>query len=125
LLNFVNISIDNHTCIVGGNQIPLKNLKGNPMTFNAKSFVEDLLKLKSNMNEIFLPVYDRNLHDPVHGSLRIKDESFVIIEGMFLLYNEMEFRKVKEILNITIFIDTNIEECHKRLINRRLLAGRS
>jgi pantothenate kinase len=48
----------------------------------------------------------------------------VIVEGMFLLLSNTEFKTVKEYLDLGIFLEVPLDLCHERLNRRRTLAGR-
>lgn len=43
---------------------------------------------------------------------------------MLLLYNELEYYKIKNLLDIVIFVEEDMERCHKRLIDRKVSGGR-
>jgi pantothenate kinase len=51
-------------------------------------------------------------------------DQFVIVEGMFLLFNENGFDKIQELLDICLFVDVELEECHRRLVDRKTSGGR-
>ena len=61
----------------------LKDIKGLPSTLDVNVLLQDLLRLGSAGNDpIFLPAYDRGLHEPVPNSVAIAtDCKIVIFEG--------------------------------------------
>lgn len=105
----------------------MRLLKGQPQTFDVEQFQKDLQRIANETaNPIFLPVYDRKLHDPVANALRIDPaHRYVIVEGMLLLHDQLGFEKIQELLDICLFIDVPMETCHKRVVDRKALGGRS
>ena len=66
--------------------MPLRLLKGTPPTFDADSFLADLRALKSSRQELHLPMYSRQLHEPVAGRIKVGPEvEWVFVEGNFPL----------------------------------------
>jgi pantothenate kinase len=118
----LNCVIDSHF-VDGESTIPLRKLKGDMITIDSSSFVEDIKKIKSTTDStVMLPVYDRNLHDPVKDSLQLLPQhSFVFIEGLFLL----EWNEVRDNLDLSVFLDVDEDECHKGIVERKVKGGRT
>jgi len=118
--------LDSHEIEHEGKQVKLRQLKGQPFTFDIPTLLEDLKKLHNQeMQTATFPVYDRKLHDPVPDAAKIDPHhQYVLVEGMLLLYDQLEYPKIKDLLDICIFVEEDMERCHKRLIDRKVSGGR-
>lgn len=126
-------------------------MKGSPISFEIPLFLNHLSQLKdTSTSQLQLPVYDRNLHDRVDNALQISPHhKYIIVEGMFLLLQHQQldpneqveidnnsnsnnnnsntsydYEKISELLDVTFFIDVDIEDCHTRLVKRKVDGGR-
>eukprot|EP01119_Soliformovum_irregulare_P007194 TRINITY_DN19591_c0_g1_i1.p1 TRINITY_DN19591_c0_g1~~TRINITY_DN19591_c0_g1_i1.p1 ORF type:complete len:270 (+),score=44.05 TRINITY_DN19591_c0_g1_i1:6-815(+) len=103
----------------------LKSQKGAPITFDAEAFVSDLERIKTQ-RDLFLPVYDRKLHDPRPNAVHLASQCrVVIVEGLFILYDQPPFDKVSQKLDLSIYLEIDPTECQRRVVERKVLGGRS
>jgi pantothenate kinase len=117
--------LDSHYVERDGLRVPLRQFKGDPISFDVAAFVRDLQRIKQCQEEISLPVYDRRLHDPVPDALTIKPQhTFVIVEGMLLLHDQLGFEAIKDHLDVCLFLDVDEPECHRRVVARKIAGGR-
>ena len=108
-----------------GNPVPLRLLKGTPPTFDADSFLADLQALKSGRQELHLPVYSRQFHEPRAGLLKVGSEvEWVFVEGNFLFLDTTPWRQVRQLLDRKIYLDASDDVLRARLRLRHAAAGR-
>ncbi len=135
----VRYRVDSHFVERDGAEVPLRQFKGDPVSFDVSAFVRDLQRIKdqdgggsgsggggnAGRKEIRLPVYDRRLHDPVPDALTIKPQhSFVLVEGLLLLHDELGFEAIRDHLDVCLFLDVDEPECHRRVVARKVAGGR-
>ncbi|GMH87145.1 hypothetical protein TrVE_jg6882 [Triparma verrucosa] len=94
--------------------------RGAPDTFDVERFKNDLAALKNGGGGSF-PGFDHAKGDPFEGEHVYKNEDVVIVEGLYLLSEEWD---VKEMFDLTIFIDADIDKCMERLkIRNKVIPG--
>ena len=73
-----------------------------------------------------LPIYDRKIHDPVPNMLEISAiDEFILVEGMLLLEDSPIFEEIALLLDFVFYLDAPMEECHQRVVARKVKAGRT
>ena len=90
--------------------------KGLPHTFNLTSFLHDIDKcLKAKPGQkVWLPQYDRTLHDPVPRRIRYIGGQRLVLEGLWLGHFPELFSRI----NSLIFLWEPFSTCYDRLIQR-------
>lgn len=104
--------------------------KGEPDTFDTAGYVENLRRLRNSPigTPVPWPTFDRTLHDPVPGGLIIEQQSIVITEGNYLLFDDagaQEWSAVRNLLDECWYLDGNREILAERLLDRHLRGGRT
>lgn len=124
--HFPNAFLDTHVEIQQGKEVPLRQIKGLPPTFDVEALVADLHRLRSSEgHEIRLPVYDRGRHDPVPGALDVRPHHrIVVVEGLHLLRSEPGWKDARDCLDLCILIELPLETCRRRVVGRKIAAGR-
>ncbi len=90
--------------------------KGAPETFDINGYIELLNRIQKNQDDIFSPYFDRNLDLAKAGAISIKRKhKIVITEGNYLLLEQEPWCEVKKYLDLTIFIDADLEVLKNRL----------
>lgn len=108
-----------------GNTVSLRKLKGTPASFDAERLLADLRRLKGGREECRLPVYSRELHDPVPDAVRIGPEvAWVFVEGNFLFLDAPPWGEIRALLDRRIFLDAEEALLRARLAARHGRAGR-
>jgi pantothenate kinase len=98
--------------------------KGAHYTFDAAGFVHLIKRIKSNENNIAIPVFDRTIElsraaaDVIEASTR-----FIIVEGLYLLLKREPWTALKPLFDISIFLDVPKAELERRLTQRILHHG--
>ena len=125
--HFPNAFLDTQVTITDGIEHPLRQIKGLPPTFDVRTMVDDLRRLRlSGEPAIQLPVYDRKRHEPVPGSLCVQPQHcIIIVEGLHLLRPEPEWKAVRNCLDFCVLLDLPLETCRRRVTARKLATGRS
>lgn len=102
-------------------------LKGIPQTFDAQRFVMLIKEIASSKAErIDCPSYDRELHNPVEGSIVIeKKHKIIIVEGNYLLLDTCPWNELANLFDESWFIETPLAITKERLLTRHVRTGRS
>lgn len=80
-----------------------------PSSFDFKKLLEDIEKLRIGQS---VYVYDK------HGTqIKVESNPIIIIEGVFTFYDS----KVRNLLDIKLFIDVDLDSCLMNIINKELL----
>ncbi len=105
----------------------IRNIKGAPQTFDALGFVALLERVKANLEEdIFIPVFHREIEESIANEAVITSEvRVVIVEGNYLLFPEMGWVGVRELLDMSYYIDLPQEIRIERLIARHEKYGKT
>lgn len=90
----------------------IKTNYDHPFAFDNELLMEHLTLLQSGQ-PAYAPVYDFKLHTRSSETLELKPNRIVIVEGLFVLYDE----KLRDMLHIKVFVDTDSDV---RLLRRVL-----
>tara|TARA_B100001059_G_C17825923_1_gene581358 strand:- start:1448 stop:2089 length:642 start_codon:yes stop_codon:yes gene_type:complete len=108
------------------NQRKLLSKKGAPETFDVNGYIKLLGRIHNELDDIYSPYFDRNLDLAKAGAICInKKHKIIITEGNYLLLKAEPWCNVKKYLDITVFIDADLEVLEKRLKARWLNLGLS
>ena len=114
--------IAEHTVTVAGREVPMKQVKGAPETYDIAKLIRTLSVLRER--DAIWPIYDRNLPDVVEDGVRVEAE-IVLVEGNWLLSDEGEWARVAEMCDDSIFIEAAPEALRDRLVARKMRGGLS
>ena len=95
--------------------------RGAPDTFDAISLKTDLERIKdSDETVISLPDFDHATADPQHNVHTFCREStnILLCEGLYLLAEHDGFAPVKDLFDVSIFVDADVDVCVDRLKRR-------
>ena len=120
--HYPNSYLASHTILRDGVEIPLKNIKGAPETFDVALLAEKLKAAKAGVTTF--PVYDRRIHDPRPDALKV-DAAILLIEGNWLLLDEEPWRDLRALADYSVRIDAAPELLRERLIGRKVQGGLS
>ena len=89
-------------------RLGLSARKGAPETFDAYGFVALLRRLRAGDDPIvYAPAYSRTLHESIGGVIPVSaDVRMIIVEGNYLLLEAPPWDRVREFLDIVIYLDT-------------------
>ena len=98
----------------------LAKIKGHHTTFDV-----ELLKQKLNesrVNDCYWPVYSRKIHNPIDDGVLV-NKDIVLIEGNYLLLDEVGWKDSYVYCEYSIFISCEKEIVKERLIERKCKGG--
>jgi len=75
-----------------------------PFAFDTDLFVEHIKSLK-NGETIEKPIYDYEIHNRKKEKIIVEPKEIIIVEGLLVFYEE----KIRELLDIKIFVDTDAD----------------
>ena len=112
-----------HTATVDGNEIPMVEIKGAPVTFDLELFKTYIEKLSTDKT-VGWPVYDRTLHNPVEDAVWVNSD-IVLLEGNYLLLDQEGWKDLSQSADYTISIKAEEGMLRERLIGRKEALGHS
>ena len=112
--------INSHDAIVLGEKVPMKQVKGCPVTYDTEKLRQKLEHIKTE--DILWPVYDRNLHDVVEDQIKVTQD-IILIEGNWLLLKEEPWKTMQQYADYKILILAEEEMLKERLISRKEKGG--
>ncbi|WP_245981864.1 nucleoside/nucleotide kinase family protein [Mycetocola tolaasinivorans] len=100
--------------------------KGAPDTFDAAGFVALLGRLQDARETVYVPSYDRDLHEPVAAALAVSPVTpLLIVEGNYLLLDDPEWAPAREFLDEAWFVEIPTGLRTERLVARHEAHGKS
>lgn len=84
-----------------------------PNSFDTERLISDLKLLKQGYS-IERPVYDYTIHNRAKETVTVSPKNVIIVEGILVLENP----KLRELMDIKIFVDTDADERLMRRIMR-------
>ncbi|CAM9222064.1 unnamed protein product [Ectocarpus fasciculatus] len=94
--------------------------RGAHWTFNAEKFVSCVSEARRSECGVF-PSFDHAAKDPKENSIEVKpSHKVVIVEGLYLLLDTPPWNSIKDLLDVTIFLDCPEEELKRRLVKRHM-----
>lgn len=101
----------------------LLSRKGAPETFDANGFIHLIGRL-SREPEIAIPLFDRERDIAIAGRALVEPhQRIAIIEGNYLLFDEKPWACLSEHWDLSIRVETPMEELERRLVKRWLDHG--
>ncbi|MBQ3797724.1 MAG: nucleoside/nucleotide kinase family protein [Butyrivibrio sp.] len=113
--------LTSHETEVDGVKMPMVRIKGAPVTFDLEGLNSKIKQVAAGEN-CGWPSYDRHLHNPVEDAIQVEGD-IVILEGNYLLLDEVLWRDLKEMADYTIFIRGDATDLRSRLIDRKEASG--
>ena len=110
-----------HTAEVNGEEIPMVNIKGAPVTFDLEGLQKKIEEVTQGKNCKW-PRYDRLLHNPIEDAITI-DADIVLLEGNYLLLDLDGWRELSAYADYTISLSADEDLLRERLIARRIASG--
>jgi pantothenate kinase len=102
----------------------LLDRKGSPETFRAQTFFAKLMEIKRGMLPVMMPLYSRQLHEPVPDALEVPpDAAVVIVEGNYLFCDFGIWRPIAALFDVKIFVETPPQRARQWIIARHIEGG--
>jgi pantothenate kinase len=98
--------------------------KGAPFTFDAAGFLNLLQRLKSGEDRVAIPAFDREKDLSINCAwLARAEDRILVVEGNYLLLDEEPWSRMRDLFDITVFLDPGMETLRRRLVERWLDHG--
>lgn len=103
----------------------LASVKGRYDTYDVSTII-DRLNAFNRGETVSFPEYSRKLHEPIEDVITVNERSTIIIfEGLWLLREDEGWRKVREQIEMTFYLDDVAEESRTHTVARHILGGRT
>lgn len=114
--------LKSHSLVIHDEEVLMSKIKGSAETFDTHAFKKHLEQLAGD--DCWWPIYDRNLHDVVDHQIHVT-KPIVLIEGNWLLLNELPWNEMVKAADATMFIHAELKLLKERLIERKIRGGSS
>ena len=84
-----------------------------PNAFETERLIKDVKNLKAG-NSVEIPVYDFTIHNRIDKTTHAESKKVIVVEGILVFEN----RKLRDLMDIKIFVDTDADERRSRRILR-------
>lgn len=122
--HFPNIKLDARKILRNREFIPLRKIKGAPESYNLIILFKSLWDLSSG-KKLSWPRYDRQIHDPVPNAISVLPEGIIFVEGNYLLLDEVGWRELKPMADLTIFVECEETFIKEDILTRAQRGGRT
>lgn len=105
---------------------PLKDHKGRFDTYDVEKLTESLRRFSSG-DAVSFPKYSRKSHNPIENAIIVekREPVLLIIEGLWVLYDKDGWGKIGELLDFSIFVETNKETVRHGVLERHVRGGKT
>jgi pantothenate kinase len=114
--------IRSHTVMRDGREIPMRDAKGCPESYDVGRLHEALAALQTQ--DVRWPHYDRRLHDVVEDATEVSG-NIVFVEGNWLLLDEGEWAALRGLCDYSVMIRADERMLRDRLVARKVMGGLS
>jgi len=123
--HLTNAELDQRTIVADdGSTTPLRRRKGSPPSFDAAALASALRRIRHASGNVCVPLYDRNLHEPVPNAGVIPGGTdIVLIEGNYLLLDEGAWTDVLGQIDLPLWLEIDPEACRDGLLARHIAGG--
>ena len=98
--------------------------KGAPETFDCLGYRHALERIRHNIDDVAIPVFDRDMDVAKAGAAIVRAKHKVILtEGNYLLLKRAPWSELQGLFDLTIFLDVDMAILEKRLLKRWLDYG--
>jgi pantothenate kinase len=99
---------------------------GAPDTFDVPAFVDAVSRVRNSGSTQYAADFDRAIEEPVPDALAFQPElRTILVEGNYLLLDDGGWRGVRELLDVSFFVDVEPGIRQQRLIERHVRFGKS
>jgi len=97
--------------------------KGAPETFDFGGLLSAIRRIRDEPS-VVLPVFDRSREIAIAGAAVVGPETrIVVVEGNYLCFDEDPWRELMTYWDLSVFLDTPMDELERRLVDRWLGHG--
>jgi pantothenate kinase len=103
-----------------------RDAKGAVDTFDGAGFAALLARIATAGETVWAPAFDRELEQPIAGSIPVRPEVRVVLtEGNYLLLPEDPWIRVRALLDEAWYLDIDGDLRYSRLVERHVRFGKS
>jgi pantothenate kinase len=103
-----------------------RGAKGAVDTFDGAGFAALLARIAAAGETVWAPAFDRELEQPIAGSIAVHPETAVVLtEGNYLLLPENPWNRVRLLLDEAWYLDIDGDLRYSRLVERHVRFGKS
>jgi len=103
-----------------------RDRKGAIDTFDAYGYLAVLQRIRSERHGVYAPAFDRDIEQPVAGSIAVPPRTRLIVtEGNYLLDDDDPWPQIHEQLTEVWFVDIPPDLRRRRLVARHIQFGKS
>ncbi len=102
--------------------------KGAHYTFDEWGYVAALSRISKQREDevVYVPKFDRQVEDSVAGAIPIHpSDHLVITEGNYLLLDRVPWSRIRDLLSLSIYLETDEDTRLDRLIRRHVEFGKT
>jgi pantothenate kinase len=123
--HYPNEYLATHFIEQGGKRVALQSIKGMPETFDANAAYDCLSEIRQG-GRVSFPIYSRRLHEPIPAGGTIDtSHRIVVVEGNYLLLDEIPWKRFRQLFDIRVFILADLEILINSLRGRHLRGGKT
>ena len=107
-------------------RLGLAHRKGAPETFDPAGFAHVLRRIRDGEELVYAPAYSRIVHESIGGVIPVPAHvRLVVAEGNYLLVPHAPWGQLRDLFDLTVYLDAPPEERVAGLIRRQLSFGLS
>lgn len=115
-----------HLADVALDALGRRGAKGAVDTFDAAGFAALLARIATERETVWAPAFDRELEQPIAGSIPVHPETRVVLtEGNYLLLPEDPWNRARALLDEAWYLDIDGDLRYSRLVERHVRFGKS
>ena len=108
-----------------GRRCALAHIKGQCVTFDVEKAARAFTQIREGL-EVWLPAYDRRMHDPRPDALRVAAGTrVVIVEGNYLFLDAPPWSGMRDLFDLRVFVTAPESELERRVVARHVRGGSS
>jgi pantothenate kinase len=105
-------------------RLGLAHRKGAPETFDAAGFAHVLRRMRHGEELVYAPAYSRIVHESIGGVIPVPAHvRLIVAEGNYLLVPDAPWGQLRELFDLTVYLEAPAEERVGGLIRRQLSFG--
>lgn len=105
-------------------RLGLASRKGCPESFDPAPFLAKLAEIRRGSATVRMPVYSRELHEPVPDAIEVgPDVPVVLVEGNYLFLDSGPWKEICALFDVRIFVDVDRATARARVVARHERGG--